>query len=272
MNYENSKNEIEILSAEDARLGEMCRKLKKIDAPQDFDFKLKARIANAKPADFQPRFGFAFRYALPALALILVLGLLAYNGGFFSSQSNVTVAEETSAPQNPALPQNSATSNFAPSEEKVEPVEEIAVSPANQNLPKTPEKEIAAASQKNSKNDGNRQVKNDNRSDLKKSSTNSTVFSSTETPVINFKDQISIKSVLSMLGINADFEGGKWIVRSLTPNGIGEASGVQENDVIEAIEDKPLAAEVIYGKSLSVKTITVARAGGKSKIEMRSKR
>lgn len=74
------------------------------------------------------------------------------------------------------------------------------------------------------------------------------------------------------MGINAEFESGKWTVKSLTPNGIGEASGVKENDVIEAIEDKLLAAEVIYGKSLSVKTITVSRAGGKSKIELRGKR
>src|SRR5215213_7574369 len=128
MIYEKSQNETEILSADEQKLREMCLSLKKVDAPKDFYFKVKARIAGAKPSDFQPRFGFAFRYGLPALALILVLGLVAYNGGFLSSNNSPSVVRSSVAPPNPELPQNTAVSSFPPPEINKQSDNNVAVS------------------------------------------------------------------------------------------------------------------------------------------------
>ena len=97
MSYQEIKNEPEILSADDQKLREMCLSLKKIDAPANFDFRLKARIAGSRKSDFQPRFGWAFRYALPALALIFAFVFLAYNSGFFTSENKTVVAENSPA-------------------------------------------------------------------------------------------------------------------------------------------------------------------------------
>ena len=84
-------------------------------------------------------------------------------------------------------------------------------------------------------------------------------------------NSISVKDVLSINGINADFENGKWTVKSVTANSIGESSGVKENDIIEAIDNQPLSGETINGKTFSGKTITVVRNGGKSQIKLRNK-
>jgi hypothetical protein len=261
MVMEKPKKETEILSADEEKIRELCGSLKKVEAPKDFDFKLKARIASSKAGDFQTRFGFAFRYALPALALILAIGLLAYNGGLWSSKNNVTMAENSTP--NPPAPTNAAASNFTPAEKKEAPNQDVAVLPSNQNSPKVPDREMAVVKPTFEKT---RRKTEENPGGGSKPA-----IGFTAPPVIQLKniEQIPVKDILSMMGINAAFENGKWIVKSLNTNGIGENSGVKENDVIETIDDKPLPAETIYGKTISVKSLTVTRNGGKSQIKLR---
>jgi len=275
---EESKNETEILSADEQKVREMCCSLKKIDAPKDFDFKLKARIANTKPHDFQPRFRFAFRYAMPALALFLVLGLLAYNGGFWSSNDNKIIAESSFGATNSALPQNTMVSNFSPPEQKTD--ENLAVLPSNQSFPKLPEKtQVADNIPPIPKKDlrENKQNSNGGSKDFgftrdipKQPNFNSNPV--LPNPQNNEKSSpMPVKDVLSIMGVNANFENGKWTVKSVVANGLGEASGIKENDIIEAIDDQLLSAETINLKTFSGKILTVTRNGAKSQIKLRNK-
>ena len=279
MNYENSKNETEILSTDDERLREMCRTLKKVEAPKDFDFKLKARIANANPTDFQPRFGFAFRYALPALLLIFVFALLAYNGGFLSSNDKPFVVDSSTTPPNPALPQNSMVSSLSTPEPN--PNANAAVLPANPNSSKVLETEVDVSKSQRTQIERNRKSKNDDsgrsedKSWKKAPDIRPKGFEQNIVPQELQPDEktnpISVKDVLLINGINADFENGKWKVKSVTTNGVGEASGVKANDVIESIDDQPLAAETSFNKVVKGKTVTVTRNGEKLQIKLRVK-
>lgn len=286
MNYEKPQNENETLNADEQRLREICLSLKKVDAPMDFDFKLKARIADSKASGFQPRFGFAFRYAMPALALIMFLGLLAYNSVFWSSPNNQIIAGGNSEPVSPALPQNSAVSSFAPSEIKEISNENSAALPSNQNFPKVPERAVAERRPQNIRFEKKRELKNDN---FKGSNTSAFRIA----PVIEPKDfepenvpqnsqnnesqniekikLTSVKEILSTNGINADFENGKWTVKSVGANSLGESSGVKEDDIIEAIDNQPLSAETVFNKTAGGKTITVTRKGEKSPLTLRIK-
>ena len=275
---EKSQNEKEILSADEQKVREMCLSLKKAEAPADFDFRLKARIASAKPSDFQPRFGFALRYGLPALALILVLGILAFNGGFLSSKDNQFVAESSTPPQNPVLPQNSAVSNIAPAET---PSQNPAVSLPNQSLPKAPQTEVAVSPPKKSEVDKRRAFRKDNfkgsvdksfkaAPDIRPKGFDPKVIPQ-NLPNIEPSNPIPVKEVLSQNGINADLENGKWKVKSVTANSVGESSGVKENDVIEAIDNQPLSAETVFIKTVKGQTITVTRNGEKSQFKLRGK-
>ncbi len=275
---EELKTETEILSADEQKIREMCCSLKKIDAPKDFDFKLKARIANTNPRDFQPRFGFAFRYAMPALALLFVVGLLAYNGGFWSSENNPVIAESSISLTNTALPQNTMSSNFSPSEQKTD--ENSAILPSNQASPKLPEKtQVAGNILQTPKKDlqENKQDSNGGSKDFgftrdipKQPNFNSN--SVLPNPQNNEKSvPMPVKDVLSINGINADLENGKWKVKSVTANSLGESSGVKENDIIEAIDNQPLSAETVFNKTFSGKTITITRNGAKSQIKLRNK-
>lgn len=280
MNYDKSPNETEYLSADEQKLREMCRSLKKTDAPPDFDFKLKARIASAKPSDFKPKFGFALRYGIPALAVILVLGLLAMSGTFFSSGNNSMVADSAVTPQNPATPQTEAVSNFVP---PVAPQPEGAAAVSNTNVAKTPEKsQSQIAGVQNAKRDL-RKVKKDS------DGGGSTVFSLTkDTPRqldLNSNSNVSVpkpqntdqanqmpvKEVLSRIGVNADLANGKWKVKSVSANSLGESSNIKENDVIESIDNQPLSTETIKGNSSGIKTLTITRKGEKLQIPLRGK-
>jgi hypothetical protein len=279
MSYEKSQHETETLNADEQKLRELCLALKKVEAPKDFDFKLKARMASAKPADFQPRFGLALRYALPALALILVFGLLAFSGGFWSSNNNPPVAQSSDIPPT-SVPQNSPTSSSAPPQIDKQPDASVAV--ANPDSQKTPEKSqppVAVYNIQNSKRD----VRENKKDSLIRSKDFALTEDKTKQPNFNAvtmpgnsqnlekSNPIPVKDVLSINGINANFENGKWTVKSVTANSVGESSGVKENDIVEAIDEQPLAGETINGKNFSGKTITVTRNGEKSQIKLRNK-
>lgn len=278
MNYETPKNETETLSADERKIGEMCRTLKQVEAPKDFDFKLKARIANSKAGDFAPRRRFipAMRYALPALALILVLGLLAYNGGFLSPGNNSTIAGSSFAPQNTSQPQNDTVSSVAPPTTSTNA--NTTALPATQDSPK-PDQVAIIQPKKASVETPRRPKENENGGSTDKSQKETPLlipqFTPRSLPQVPQDEEstnpIPVREVLSVNGINAAFENGKWTVKSVTPNSLGDSSGIKENDVIEAIDDQPVSGTTVFNKIVSGKTITVTRNGQKSVIKLQNK-
>lgn len=278
---EELKTDTEILSADEQKIREMCRSLKKVDAPEDFDFKLKARIARANPRDFQPRFGFALRYALPVLALIFVFGLLAYSGGFWSPKDNSFVAQNSIEATNPALPKNTMISNFSATDDENPASRNPVISGSNQESPKAPEKTLVADNILRTPKKDARESKKDSLGGSKDLSSTSVIpkqpnFNS-NTLLPNRQEgnekftPMSVKEVLSISGIKADLENGKWRVKSVTANSLGESSGVKENDIIEAIDNQTLSAETVFNKTISGEILVITRNGVKSQIKLRSK-
>ena len=283
MNYDKSPNETERLSADELKLREMCRALKKTDAPADFDFKLKARIASAKPSDFKPRYGLALRYAMPALALILVFGILAWSGALFPTSNNQAIAESPVAEPNPAPvapPDTTIASTAATTPEM--PNQNSTILPPNQITPKP--SEVAAGN----KTPKIREIKYSGDARNNSSGGGSEVKSWREAPVLTPRglDQktvtpltpdnepvnpMPVREVLSVIGVNADLENGKWKVKSVTANSIGESSKIKENDVIESIDDQPLSPGTVFTRTVKGNTLTVTRGGEKIEIKLRGK-
>ncbi len=101
-------------SSEQTRVWQMIDVLPRVDAPVNFDFRVKARIANSKSADFQPRFFPALRYVMPLGVIVLLLGIIAFNTNYFSDNNTATQIAEI-VPQTPivqeTLPNSSLTDN-----------------------------------------------------------------------------------------------------------------------------------------------------------------
>ncbi|MEO7673391.1 MAG: hypothetical protein ABIU09_04855 [Pyrinomonadaceae bacterium] len=102
MSYENKNKlagETEILSSDEQNVSRLLSNLKRVDAPKDFDFHLKARIANASPADYQTvRLFPVLKYAFP-LALFLLIGGAFILNSSFSGWNVPAVAELPNIPQ-----------------------------------------------------------------------------------------------------------------------------------------------------------------------------
>ena len=280
MSYQEIKNEPEILSADDQKLREMCLSLKKIDAPANFDFRLKARIAGSQKSDFQPRFGFAFRYALPAFALIFAFVFLAYNSGFFASENKNAIAENAPV-KTPEQPQNSiAADSSAPVliektiTDSVAANNNSAIAKVIENPPKksvetispTPRKKIF---EKEKDSVGGSKDFGSTGETVKQPNFNVNIAPKFQNGERN--NLIAVENILSINGINAEFENGKWKVKSVAPNSLGESSGIKQNDVIEAVDEVLLSGKNIKGDSFKGKEITITRDGEKKTIKLQNK-
>lgn len=277
MSYQEIKNESEILSADERKLREMCLSLKRIDAPGNFDFRLKARIAASQKSDFQPRFGWALRYALPAFALIFAFLFVAYNNGFFASE-NKTVIAENAPPKTIEQPRNALIADSpAPvlaDETAVSNINSL-IAKVTQNPPKkgvesissTPKKKVFEKEKDSF--DGSRVFDS---TDAKPQQPN---FNVNIMPPKSLNDGqnnvVAVENILSISGISADFENGKWKVKSVTLNSLADDSGIKQNDIIEAVDDVRLSEKTIKGDSFKVKELTITRDGERKIIKLQNK-
>ena len=280
------------MSREQTRVWQMIDNLARIDAPKNFDFHVKARIANSKPETFQPKFMSVLRYVLPLSLVVLVLGVLAFNQSFFFGGSEVPQVAEVNQP--PANISINPSLNFAPPEQIAEVDNSEQTYAADENKKpndsnETPslirnepeEKFIAVKSIKNPLPKPRRkQPKNDFDTNSRTSAATSATVLTPEnlnanktietSPNVNTQTTISDEEIWSFLGIEIVKENGKRKVRMITPNSYADRSGVKTGDVIEAIDGVKLSAEPIRTKQIEVKKLTVMRGAEKIEITLKN--
>ena len=111
----------EKLSDRQTQIWRMIDGLKPVDAPNDFDFRVKARIAQGKPSDFKaPGFLPILRYVLPLSVVVVLCSLFVFNSAYFSGASEI--AQKTIEIPNvgAVLPVNASSTDqllFAPPNE-----------------------------------------------------------------------------------------------------------------------------------------------------------
>lgn len=285
MSFEELPSE-EILSREDEKTRRLLGSLKRVDAPNDFDFRLKARIAKGKSSDFAaPRLFPILRYVAPLSIAIVILAVLVFNG-LYSFDDN------SAAP--PVLVENAP---LKPVENKIQPVnnplpeQNVVVKSADQktNAESFDKKENPnftngselAVNSKRPKIERS-VVENNGGGSVNRAATqppvfndpkNSNVNKQKETPKdsINPNPPLSVKSVLSSFGIEAAYSENKWKVVSVKRNSLAERSGVEANDVIEAIDENQITTETISNKTVSGKNLRVTRDGKKLGIKLQNK-
>ncbi len=284
MSYEDKKNigsETEMLSSDEQNVFRLLSNLKRVDVPKDFDFHLKARIANASPGDYRPAMLLpVLKYALP-LFLFLVVGTAFVFINSYTDANVPTVADIT----NEAVPP-SRSSNPDSGREI-----EVANAPTRQPddvltaaNPKSVEVRSAVDNTREERTTratsplipGNSIDSNSIDRAIKKApdtrgprfgntNSNSSVSPERMGPSI----PLQFREMLTSLGIDASDAGEKmWKVMRLTKDGIAERSGLRVDDVMEAIDDKPI--DSLYDGSFSVKSIGVRRDGKVVKIDIKN--
>ena len=283
----------EILSAEDEKISLMLGSLKRVDAPNDFNFRVKARIANGQPADSGLRILPALRYVLPlSLAAFVAAFLFLNNFYFVSNQSTQPIAEnESPAPiQQPLLPETTASTSTdeAKNENQVQPENNtspetplpvksepkavfenknvfVAVKsetkPKTENLPKdisVPDENKGGGSRDSALTPIEKVITPEGIPDV-----NKTVESK---PVIENKTSLTTAEILSQLGIETVSENGKLKVKTVKGASLGDSSGVKAGDLIEAIDGKNVFEAPMNSQTIEVKRLTITR--GTEKIEI----
>jgi len=259
-----------------------------IDAPKNFDFRVKARIAAAKPSDFQPKFAPILRYVLPLSAIVLVLGLLASSTTLFFGGNNnssevaaivppmpVVADVPPSVLSNPVITDSNSARSL-PSEPMFAETANLNVRPPNNRrevsyvAANSTRKVPAAPLVKTSKNDigGSR------------TSTYSvppvlTETGSNKTPGISLNSDnnsvpVSKEAIWSLIGVEIVSENGARKVKAVKQSSSAARSGVKIGDVIEAMNGEKLSAQPLSGERIEVKTLTVLRGAERVEISLKN--
>lgn len=284
MNYEQTKNnvpETEILSADEQKLSALLGNLKRVEAPKDFDFKLKAKIAAASPAAVRPPSFFpALRYVLP-LCLVVMLSVFA--------------ALRTFAPGDAA--DSSAVAEKSPAINQIETVsantqetEIVAENPTtlDSNVNNAAPKMVDAAKAANKVKQTFAVVKSPERSGekreakLRNASGGSYVTALRKPQAINLGpngiisadpnatsgSKINVREALGEIGIEVEFVGADCKVVSVREGTAARIANFQPGDLIKAIDDKKLSSDTSFSQSFKGKIFKIVRAGEQMVIDL----
>ncbi len=256
MNNENFQNEEEILTGGDAKVREMLGVLPRVDAPNDFDFRLKARIAASGAKYLKPRGFPALRVAAPLALALAVLAFIAIAGIYSVNDNSVPQVAEGDVPMpnaNKNQPQELVAGNPNP-----EPNLDEKDKPKDAEIAANPDKPRSQTSAENNNGGGSR--------DTAVKDPNVVLQGGFET-----KNSFAVKDILEIIGIDASFSNKKWRVKSVRTNSPAERKGVKAGDTVEAINDIALPAETItLNGPFTGKKLTIARGGAKMEIDLQN--
>jgi hypothetical protein len=271
-------NEPENLSRNDEKLRGILGSLDKIDAPKDFDFQLKSKIANVKSTRGSQAFWRYFMIGVPSLACLLLVTFFAFNRN--TTKPPPYIVAEVKEPQITQTPVITVVKmpEGNNNEVAVKPLDEV------QNAKKTlPDVEPKVAENKVlAKAENLKNISVENKKVLQKKPTVKESFSAdsavTEIPKpilpkglnatnasntqINQSDTVfEIESVLKDLGVETSEENGKLKVKTVKKNSLAERSGIKNDDVIDAVNNQKITPKETRKKAFDAKSINVIRDG-----------
>lgn len=262
--YIGKLGDAETLSTDEQKVSDLLGGLKRIDAPKNFEFRLKSRIAGTVAEDMRPRRLIpVLGYAAP-LVLVLLVGTYLVVTGVYSVDTNSVAGVEQTQPV--ANITETVLPNPAPFAEKEQsaPNNELQAASRDQitvadtertaEAPKAPKKTSRATDQPGGSFDtglGSPKV----------------ILPKSLNP--NAAARISIREILSTIGIQAAFDGGSIKVNSIVENNLAGRSGIEAGDILEAINGRPVTGTTMFESPFTVTSIGVRRDGKSMQISLR---
>ena len=260
---QNGMDELEVIDADSQRVAAMLGALPRVEAPANFEFRVKAGIANGAPS----RFGFTpfLKTAAPValMAFVVSVGVLYYERSSETAPVNDMSMSGPAAPQSQSQSEPALATGAPESSTVANPIQETASTQREQATPtakKVPRPQRNVGSSVDS-DGGNSKVeilhparvfmpKGTEAANPQKLNANPTANSVADTPV---------REVLGIFGIEGDFADGGWKVRSVKENSLGSKAKIGAGDVIESIDGQPVKNETkLKG---GAKAFTVRRGG-----------
>lgn len=286
MNNETLKNnsgEREILSADEQQISHLIGSLEKVSAPKDFDFRLKARIANAVKKDFQPSIWRTLRYLLPLTATAIIAGFVMIQAGLFlpnpvgkdfavGNSQQPQIVNQPLLPANADIAQTSNSSRIENDSDEKKP--ELIISESN------PQNALAVKNPVEKKRNVVPKVVPEDEPLMSRDS----AVRQNKKPIFpvglnpdnappqlfeNNSNTVSAQEIFKIIGLETETKAGKIIVKSVKEKSLAEKSNVKAGDVVEAIDEQRLDQETLSPKFKGGKTITVTRDNKVLEIELK---
>ncbi|MFT3744973.1 MAG: hypothetical protein QM785_11860 [Pyrinomonadaceae bacterium] len=208
--------------------------LNRVQAPKDFDFRVKARIAKGRPVERRATWMPAsVRYAMPLVLLLAVGGYFGFKTMYSTSELDVAVIPAQSSP---------ASQPVAPVVDPVTPRAEIVPeTPSEQTIAgvKTPDQanKVTKTVQKTPVNPDVKNEKPGGSYEIGGSSAKvfgqNTIDDNDTAPAPPRKILVSATQFLSSVGISASSSGSGGRIQSV--GGSAASAGIQVGDVIESV-------------------------------------
>lgn len=238
--------------------------LKRVNAPGDFDFRVRARIAAGKPAT-RHWFSSLVRIGAPVAAVMLAGGYFGY-GVFYTTNGEIAPRQSAFAPPVTAvLP-------AAPTEAPVQPSpaqdsQFLAVSNVNTSMPEIGNIKVPPPRQKNIVDQRPSNLEGKGSFEIALGESKSIGPRGINPGVLPAKPKnldgraLTAREVFSAIGVEAQYSGSSWTVGSVRPNSVGARSGLRPGDVVEAINEQTLSDKTSFPGKFNGRTLRVRRDG-----------
>ncbi|HTH50914.1 MAG TPA: hypothetical protein VL501_03215 [Pyrinomonadaceae bacterium] len=239
----------EDISHDDRRVSELIASLRHVDAPANFETRVRSRIAA------RGQRGRSFSWT-PVLASVTALFLIVV-GVYLGTRTTQYVGPEKDV---------AAVDTAQPSSANVAaPAPQPADRPAAVQNP-----ESVASSKQPANSPAKRRDKNGGGSVDEALSGGTKFFprgvdpantNTTDTRGVGSNGQMPITTILSGLGIDASWNGNGWRVNAVTNGSLPERSGLRSGDVIESIDGKTIGEKTVVTGAFNVRGLRVRRDG-----------
>lgn len=263
---------------DERKVAEMLGGLKRVEAPGDFDFHLKARILKTRPADYRRASLLPIlKYAMP-MALFLVVGAgLVLNGWYTNWRSpdlTVSTGEADNKDPVPVAPDSGSVPISVPSAEvqpsRAAPLPQLAVKAPSSVPIVRPDRDDpvrgGAVSSGGSRlmGGGNENIEVRRERGFEANNSNTALVSS---PILPVKP-VTIRDALRSIGIEAELENGTWKVSTVKTTEIAGRMGVRPGDRVESIDGQAIDGSTTYKDgAFKVKSMRVTRDGKATDLE-----
>lgn len=245
--------------------------LPRAEAPVNFEAMVRSRIAESdQQASWRPGWALGLKFAMPTMALLLLGAFFVFSGGSTMNDLPVlAVNGQTEIDSGHAVMPDAP----GPVSESLKKKDQLATKGVNgqQNTKVIlPDGKVLRPNEQG----GGSEDKTVDQADP-------AIYPEGLDPnkkpdVRNIKpptnNGISAEAILSMLGVKSECKQNGCVATAVAKQSIAERAGVKANDLIEAIDDKPVKAGTTFEGTINVRTLRVVRGGKRITIDLNAKK
>ena len=276
MELENRTDEQDALDAESRRVAALLSSLRRVEAPANFEFGVKAKIVAGVARETRGGLLPSFKILVPLSLVLVVVAFVVFYGGYTDISDTVVEKPAAVDPQVEKTVADVIQTESAPGSRGPQIDETATVSETVSTAPVNATRSQRTARSRRQNGSFDQPSRGDSFDEALRAPktidppgfpprgvTNQNSDFDTDT-------EVSVREVLQTIGINADFADGGWRVRSASDRSIAGRSGIKTGDVVEAIDDKVLTETTLFRGTGSGKILRVRRDGKQITVNLKN--